>query len=143
MTRDPKQSGYVLDEQIGFIMRVASQRHGGIFSNLMIEGLTPMRFAVLAKLSEQGALAQNELGRQTAMDVATIKGVVDRLRMRGLVMTGPDPSDGRKVLVTPSAKGETVFAEAVKRAVRITEETLKPLNQSERVQLVSLLKKIT
>ena len=43
-------------------------------------------WAVLAKLTETGPCAQNVLGRLTAMDVATIKGVIDRLTARGLTL---------------------------------------------------------
>jgi len=42
----------------------------------MRSDLTPTRFAAMAKLLEHGSLSQNELGRMTAMDIATIKGVV-------------------------------------------------------------------
>ena len=34
------------------------------------------------------------------MDVATIKGVIDRLTARGLTETSPDPEDGRRLLVS-------------------------------------------
>ena len=38
---DPSEQGrYVLDEQAGFLMRIAMQRHTSIFTSRMIEGLT-------------------------------------------------------------------------------------------------------
>ena len=49
------EAGYVLDEQVGFLMRVAMQRHTSIFSSRMIEGLTQTQFAALAKLYEVAA----------------------------------------------------------------------------------------
>ena len=76
---------YVLDEQVGFLMRVAMQRHTAIFMSRMIEGLTQTQFAALAKLHEVGPCSQNHLGRLIYLDAATIKGVVDRLRVRGFV----------------------------------------------------------
>ena len=45
----------------------------------VIPEVTTTQFAALAKLAEQGPLSQNQLGRATAMDAATIKGVVGRL----------------------------------------------------------------
>ena len=75
---------YVLDDQVGFLMRVAMQRHTAIFMSRMIEGLTQTQFAALAKLYEVGPCSQNHLGRLIYLDAATIKGVVDRLRVRGL-----------------------------------------------------------
>src|ERR1700759_4172507 len=82
---------YVLDEQIGFILRQVSQRHAVIFARGIGADLTPTQWAALAKLAESGPCSQNALGRLTAMDVATIKGVIDRLTMRGLTETAADP----------------------------------------------------
>ena len=45
-------------------------------------------FAAPAKLHEGGPCSQNRLGRLIDLDVAAIKGIVDRLRTRGLVETG-------------------------------------------------------
>ncbi len=45
---------YILDAQVGFILRQAQQRHTTIFASLMIEGLTPTQWAALAKLKEIG-----------------------------------------------------------------------------------------
>ena len=76
------------------------------------------------------------------MDVATIKGVVDRLRARGLVASRRDPHDARKMVIDLSADGRRLVSEAVARAVRITEETLKPLDAGERKLLLKLLRRI-
>ena len=61
------------------MLRLAQQRHTTIFASLMIEELTPTQWAAIAKLKEIGPSSQNLLGRLTAMDGATIKGVIDRL----------------------------------------------------------------
>ena len=44
---------YILEEQIGFVLRKASQRHIAIFAKHISE-LTPPQFAALAKLAEVG-----------------------------------------------------------------------------------------
>ena len=85
----PAKPGYVLDEQIGFILRQVWQRHAMIFARDIGINLTPTQWAALAKLQETGPCSQNQLGRLTAMDVATIKGVIDRLTARGLTETSP------------------------------------------------------
>ena len=76
---DAEHGRYVLDNQAGFLMRVAMQRHTSIFTSRMVEGLTQTQFAALAKLYEVGPCSQNHLGRLIYLDAATIKGVVDRL----------------------------------------------------------------
>ncbi|HEY9214182.1 MAG TPA: MarR family transcriptional regulator, partial [Ancylobacter sp.] len=99
---------YLLGEQVGFLMRVASQRHTAIFASRMIEGLTAPQFATLAKLREVGPCSQNRLGRLVFLDAATIKGVVDRLTGRGFVMTADDPLDKRRRAVALSERGHAV-----------------------------------
>ena len=87
----PSRPAYVLEEQIGFILRQVWQRHAAIFAREIGINLTPTQWAALAKLTETGPCSQNQLGRLTAMDVATIKGVIDRLTARGLTETSADP----------------------------------------------------
>lgn len=134
---------YLLEEQVGFLLRQANQRHTTIFAERMIEDLTPTQWAALAKLHERGPLSQNLLGRHTAMDAATIKGVVDRLTARGLAAGEPDPTDARRLRIALTKDGRAVVRRAIAIALAITEETLKPLSATERKSLMRLLDKIT
>jgi DNA-binding MarR family transcriptional regulator len=136
------QKPYHLDEQVGFILRQVGQRHTTIFAAGIGAEVTPTQWAALAKLFEAGPLSQNLLGRQTAMDAATIKGVVDRLARRGLVETGPDREDGRRLLVALTAAGTELVERTEPLAARITEETLLPLTQDERDVLLGLLRRL-
>ncbi|WP_231711399.1 MarR family winged helix-turn-helix transcriptional regulator [Xanthobacter dioxanivorans] len=138
----PAQAEYILDHQVGFLLRQAMQRHTLIFGARMGQELTSTQWAALAKLNEKGPCSQNLLGRLTAMDAATIKGVVDRLVKRGLVETRPDPEDGRRLVVALTAEGTALTGEAAAVAHAITEETLAPLDADERVQLIALLNRL-
>ncbi len=142
MRREFDPESYRLEDQVGFILRQASQRHSAIFSGGIPDGLTPTRFAALAKLFELGAMSQNELGRRTAMDGATIKGVVDRLRARALVRTRPDPTDARRHLVELTASGRALAEQAIPAAAVISEKTLEPLNDRERETFLALLRQL-
>jgi MarR family transcriptional regulator, lower aerobic nicotinate degradation pathway regulator len=137
-----KPAGYVLDEQAGFLLRVAMQRHTAIFMSRMIEGLTQTQFAALAKLLEVGPCSQNHLGRLIYLDAATIKGVVDRLSARGFVTTCNDPNDRRRRAVGLSDTGRRVSKAAVRIAAEITAATLAPLASGERRTIARLLKKL-
>ena len=104
------------------MLRLAQQRHTTIFASLMIEELTPTQWAAIAKLKEIGPSSQNLLGRLTAMDGATIKGVIDRLTRRGFTSTKPDPADGRRLLVALTGRGDAVYERAKSIATHITEK---------------------
>lgn len=140
MTAGP--GGYRLEDQIGFQLRRASQRHGAIFAAHMVADLTPTQWAALVKLAERETVSQNLLGRETAMDAATIKGVVDRLQRRGLVETRPDPDDGRRMLIAVTVEGRKLVEAGVTRGRLISAETLKPLTAAERTLLLDLLRRL-
>lgn len=133
---------YRLDTQIGFLLRLANQRHATIFQGIAPNGLTPTQFSAFVRLAEMGQCSQNELGRRTAMDVATIKGVVERLKKKGLVDLNSDPNDKRRTLLSiPQDKGEMlpVLQDA---GNNISRATLAPLTGAEQKTLLRLLKKL-
>ena len=142
-TADVAEPGrYVLDEQVGFLLRVAMQRHTAIFTSRMIEGLTQTQFAALAKLYEVGPCSQNHLGRLIYLDAATIKGVVDRISARGLVTALNDPKDRRRRAVALPDRGRQLTEAAMLVAAEITAATLAPLTEDEQRMVVKLLHKL-
>ena len=132
---------YQLTEQVGYTLRRANQRHVAIFSRL-VDDVTPTQFATLARLFERGALSQNKLGRLTAMDSATIKGVVQRLRQKRFITSRPDHNDKRLLLVELTPEGEAAFRKAHDQALRARAETLEPLSPDEAAQFEELLAKL-
>lgn len=135
--------GYALNEQIGFFLRQANQRHVAIFASLINDKMTTTQWAALTKLKEVQPCSQNQLGREIAMDVATIKGVVDRLVKRGLVSTEPDRTDARRLVLSLTDEGHAAIAGNVARALEVSEQTLSPLTPAERLMLLELLRKIS
>jgi DNA-binding MarR family transcriptional regulator len=134
---------FILEEQLGFQLRKAYQRYLSLFAEHIKEDLTPMQFAVLARLEEVGSTSQNQLGRLTAMDVATVKGVVGRLETRGLIKREPSPEDRRKLLIALTGDGHAMLQRAKAQAPRVTAQALAPLSAEERETLHRLLQRIT
>lgn len=134
---------YVLDEQVGYLLRLAGQRHAALFQARAVEGLTPTQFAALIRLSQHEAVSQNHLGRLTGMDVATIKGVVDRLKAKELVTLAADPDDRRRTLIALSDRGRALVPELEALGAAITRDTLAPLTPAEARTLKRLLDKLT
>ncbi len=140
---DAVLGGYIVEDQVGFLMRRANQRHTAIFQDGMAAAeLTPTQFTALVKVAELGRVTQNHLGRLTAMDPATIQGVVRRLIDRDLVTRAADPLDRRTIVLAPTRAGLRLVATAVVAARRITEATLEPLSAAERQTLLVLLRKL-
>jgi DNA-binding MarR family transcriptional regulator len=142
-TDDGGAPAYRVDQQVGFFLRQANQRHVSIFSGMMGDRLTTTQWAALMKLSEIQPCSQNQLGRETAMDVATIKGVIDRLVARDFVATEPDPNDGRRLVLSVTEEGLAAIERNIDTARAVTEETLSPLSSAERMMLIELLVKIS
>ncbi|MCX8997980.1 MarR family transcriptional regulator [Rhizobiaceae bacterium BDR2-2] len=133
---------YHVEQQIGFVLRQANQRHVSLFTSMIGDRLTTTQWAALTKLRELQPTSQNFLGRETAMDVATIKGVVDRLVSRGLIHTAPDPKDGRRLVLSLTEEGNAVIDRNMDMAIAVSEETLAPLTSRERAVLAELLRRI-
>ena len=58
----PAKPPYVLDEQVGFILRQVWQRHSAIFSREIGTNLTPTQWAALSKLAEPGRARRTSSG---------------------------------------------------------------------------------
>ncbi|GHD59412.1 transcriptional regulator [Thalassobaculum fulvum] len=134
---------YVLEDQVGHLLRRAHQRATQIFLETFdAAGLTPTQWAALARLGEEGAASQNHLGRLTAMDPATVQGVIQRLEKRGLIDREPDPDDRRRTRLKLSAEGAELVARHTADAAKVSALTLAPLTAEEAESFLALLKKL-
>lgn len=139
-----ERQDYVLEEQAGHLLRRAHQRHTAIFQGMIGESqLTPLQFAALARLRDLSGISQNQLGRLTAMDAATMQGVIKRLAARGLIERCPDPEDRRRLILNLSREGRSLIDRVIGNAHSITAETLKPLSAAEEKTFLQLLTKIS
>jgi len=138
----PEAPTYRLQDQIGFILRRAHQRHVSIFGS-HIDEFTPQQFATLAMLLEAGETPQTQLGQLIAMDAATLKGVLDRLKARGYVAIRKDGDDRRRLFVSLTSSGSDAVSKLIPLAKRLSGDTLRPLNAREVDQLLRLLAKIS
>ncbi len=139
----PSETASILEDQVGYLLRLASQRHAAIFQKHAVQNLTPTQFTTLLRVGEQGDVSQNHLGRLAAMDVATIKGVVDRLNAKGLMQSRPDQVDKRRSIISLTDKGADLIDDLKQTGLIITEDTLAPLTAQERRTLANLLRKIS
>ena len=135
---------YTIEQQAGFLLRRAHQRSSAIFQNLFASsGLTPLQFTSLVKIRDQGRASQNELGRLTHADPATIMGVINRLVERGLIRKSADPEDKRKSILILTSKGLNLIESLEATAREVSRQTLAPLSSSEQKTFLRLLAKLT
>ena len=142
-TKTDPQDDYILDDQVGYLMRLASKKHASIYQSQTLLGLTATQFAALVRLHEQGKCSQNHLGRLASMDVATIKGVVDRLRQKGYASVEADPNDKRRSLISLTPQGQQLGEDMSPFAHHITAESLAPLTPAQQRKFGTILRKLT
>jgi len=133
-------SDYALEDQIGYMLRKAHQRATAEFLARFGEPeLTPTQWAALVKLRDTSGASQNQLGRLTAMDPATIQGVVRRLEERQLVERAADPDDRRRSMLKLTQPGEALVDRLRGDAHAVSRAILEPLSGEERQTLLRLL----
>jgi DNA-binding MarR family transcriptional regulator len=132
---------YCVQEQVGFLLRRAHQRHVAIFA-AHIGDLTPPQFAALSTLRDAGETSQNQLGMLVAMDAATIKGVIDRLKARGLVELTRHDADKRRLMVALTAEGVATVERLTPVAEEISRETVAALSEKDAEVFLRLLGKV-
>jgi DNA-binding MarR family transcriptional regulator len=134
---------YVLEEQVGFLLRCAHQSATEDFNAVMGRfAATPTQFAALAKLDDLGSVSQNQLGRLTRMDPATISGVVGRLIARGFVRQSAHAHDARLVLLALTPSGRAAIREMKAIAAEVSQRTLGRLSPAEADAFLVTLAKI-
>lgn len=138
------QDHYRVEQQVGHLLRRAHQRATQIFLGEFARlNLTPTQWAALSKLSAEGALSQNYLGRLTAMDPATVQGVIRRLGERNLIERFSDPQDRRRTMIRLTPEGEAAVAAGEELGRRVTQLTLAPLDETEQAKFLDMLNRIS
>lgn len=142
--RADETDAYVLEDQIGHLLRKAHQRATSIFQSTIGDpSITPTQYAALVRLYQFGEQPQTQLGRVTAMDPATILGVIRRLNERDLTTTRPDPNDRRRTLVGLTPAGRELVANLIENGPVVSAETLKPLTPEEQALFLRFLARLT
>jgi len=141
---DQAKEAYELSDQIGHLLRRAYQRHTAIFQRRISDlDVTAIQFAVLVAIRDGGILPLTRVGAATAIDPATLRGVISRLSERDLITSQHDEEDRRQRLVSLTPAGRNLVDRLLPDAMEITRETLSPLNPAEILAVGFLLKKLT
>ena len=87
--------------RVGYFLRRFHQKNQAIWLERCPDpSLTSVQAGALTVLHRLGPCSLSELSAAAAIDLSTVRGVVERLSKRDLVVTRTDDADGRKVIFT-------------------------------------------
>jgi DNA-binding MarR family transcriptional regulator len=105
-------------------------------------GLAPSHAGILRMVQASEGLSQQTLGAELRILPSRLVTLIDDLQARGLVERRDHPTDRRSYALYLTDKGRETL-KAIGRVAREHQDTLcAALNEDERAQLVSLLKRI-
>lgn len=142
-TKNAAAKEYVFSDQVGHLLRRAYQRHVAIFQQSISDShLTAAQFVALCAIRQFGSCSLSDIVKTTAIDQATIRGIIERLKGRKVIKLSHDETDRRKVIVSLTPAGEAILDETVPAAFAVSDATFGNLNPAERVAIVYLLRKM-
>jgi len=105
-------------------------------------GLNISDFAILEVLLHKGPLPVNTIGKKVLLTSGSMTTAANRLVQKGFIKREQDPSDGRFFHLHLTTAGRRLIRNAYDGHSRNLEKIAEVLTDSERAQLVLLLKKI-
>lgn len=130
-----------LDKNPGFLFRRMQQVSVSLFlDRLRRFGITPLQYTVLRIIRAQPGIEQIAVASRAILDASTVKDIVARLEIRGLVerRTGKRDRRTRSVLLTRT--GDRLLAAVEPEVHRAQKELLAPLSRQEQATLLRLLR---
>jgi len=128
----------------GFLLRRAHQISAAVFEDECRNvGLTPAQFGVMSVLQASPGLDQSSLARALGFDKVTVLRVLRGLEARGFIVRTPAASSRRSLAISLSDAGRDLLSEAQEPVERAYWRLMAPLNDEQKVQLVSLLQTLT
>ena len=99
-------------------------------------------FTIMEALLHKGPLPINKLGEKVLLTSGSMTAAINRIEKKGLVRRIQDPSDGRCFYVHLTKKGRHIIKKVYAKHGKNLEKIASVLSDSERKELVRLLKKI-
>lgn len=132
-----------LSDLPGHLLRRCHQISVAIFlEELAGFDITPMQFAVLKTLIENGQMDQATIGGLAALDRTTVTVVIQKLEERGLVHRKQSEKDKRSKMVSVSKSGSDLIRDVNDAVEKAQVRTVQPLDPNERAEFMRLLRKV-
>ena len=128
----------------GYLIRRAHQTSMAIFAEeLGSYEVTSLQFAIMQTLVDEPGSDQITIAQRVALDAATSGSIIMRLEERGWLRREASPTDKRRKLLWLTPEGEKHAMDMKKYAKKVQLRLLSNLSDTERVQFVVLLKKVS
>lgn len=137
-TRLPDER-FVEDYLLYLLARASHQASSEFHAVAKERGVSMVEWRVLSYLSD-GPASIGELAAVTLLQQPTLTKVVDRMQRDGLVDRRPEPTDGRRVRVSVTARGRALVADLIPLARRHEDIVLNGYSPDEARALKATLK---
>ena len=105
-------------------------------------GLTPKQTSILWLINENPDIAKADLARLLKVERATMQAMVNSLSERGLIVSRPAETDGRRVRMALSEEGVRILAEAQDAVARHEAWIRAKFSEAEMDLVVRLMQRI-
>lgn len=135
--------GTSVEARTGFLVyRTARRMKRALDSELNEHGVSSSQYTVLNALMENEGFSLSEVGRRVALDKPAVTGLVDRLEKSGLVERRRTSADRRVIQLFLTERGRELAGETEQVGVRVDEELVSVLSESELGHLRQMLNRI-
>jgi DNA-binding MarR family transcriptional regulator len=134
-----------VNDSLGFLLAMAAKKTVSRFGQLMKEKgieLGHGGWIVLSRLWEEDGLNQQQISERSNVAKPNISTYADALEKEGYLLRTEDQEDRRNYRLYLTDKGKSLKEPCQQIAIQSNEETLSPLNDAEKRELLRLLKKI-
>lgn len=144
MPERPARTTLRLRNFLPYRLSVLSNTVSGKIANLYDRefGLSIWQWRVMAVLGENAGITATEIGQVTAMDKVAVSRAVSGLIDSGHVSRKASPDDGRRSILSLTAKGKGVYDKIVPIALGAERDLVETLSADEQDQLARLMEKL-
>jgi DNA-binding MarR family transcriptional regulator len=125
------------------LSRANIRSHELLKDALAAHGLRGYHVRLLAALEQYGPASQADLGRHTGIDRSDVVATLNDLVTRRLAGREPDPTDGRRNIVSITKRGINELERLDVVLDEVQDAVLAPLTPNERKTFTRLLDKLT
>jgi DNA-binding MarR family transcriptional regulator len=134
---------YPIRESIGHLITVTNRMLQPVLEQkVRDQGVTYGTWFFLRVLWEKDGISQGELSKRVATSAPTTIAALNKMKAGGLVAVRDDPQDGRRLIVSLTAKGRRLEGVLLPRLAELNTDLMQGLKKGEIAELRRMLRVI-